>query len=60
MGNVCVQGGKIEAVKVFGPFGSIDLFEFLEDFRGIIYYPKTVDACISGDFITVLLKMLVN
>ena len=60
MGSICVQGGKIKAVKVFGPFSSVNLFEFFQDFRGIIYYPQTVDACIPGDSITVLLKMFGN
>ena len=35
-------------------------FEFLQDFRGIVYYQKTVDACVTGDSITVLLKMFGN
>ena len=46
MGSVGVQGGKIKAVKMFGPLGSINLFKgFFQDFRGIIDYPKTVHAC---------------
>ena len=57
MGNICVQGGKIEAVKVFGPSSSINFFQ---DFRSITYYPKTVDAYVPGDSITVLLKMFGN
>ena len=51
MGNIRVQGGKIEAVKVFGPFGSVDLFEFLQDFRGIIQKQLTpVFLAISSQY----------
>ena len=52
MGNVCVQCGKIEAVKVFGSLGFVDFFR--TSVALYINYPKTVDACIPGDSFTLL------
>ena len=49
VGYVCVEGGKIEAIKVFSALDSIYFFEFFQDFRCITNNPKTIDACISGN-----------
>ena len=35
MGNVCVQCGKIEAVKVFGSLGFVDIFLV---FSGLLWH----------------------
>ena len=50
IGNICVQGGKNEAVKVFGPFGSVDLFEF---FSTSVALSITVDTWVPSDSISV-------